>query len=128
MECVTCRDPNGRIQLVAFGYISGKDTDAYVEFLTMFKELAYSERKKSMINEPIGNIIVCDRSKAQTKAVKRIFTESKIIYCKVHILRNIRSYLGVSSKLAGDCNKMFSLRTEKSEKTFLETLNKLPES
>ncbi len=128
VECIACKDANGRIQLVAFGYISGKDTEAYEEFFTMFQELAKEEREQLPMPNSFGKIIVCDRSKAQTKGVSKVFSESHIIYCTVHIQRNIESNLGVGTTLAKACQEMFHFRTEPYESNYIRILNDLPDN
>ena len=76
----------------------------------------------------IGKVIVCDRSKPQTNAIKRAFKDSNIIYCEVHVMRNIRGYCGINSKLFDAARKMFINRTEKYEGKYQTLLNSIEES
>jgi len=115
IESIACKDPNGRIQLVAFGFLSGKDKEAFEDFFKKFKEMAYRERSKAGINGTIGNIILCDRCKAQKCGIIQSFQNSKIIYCKVHIMRNIKNMLGPKSALAKLSQEMFKYRTKEYE-------------
>ncbi len=40
------------------------------------------------------NIFLCDKNKAQIEAIKYVWPESKIIYCAIHIGRNIKNDVG----------------------------------
>lgn len=73
-------DENRISQLIAFGLINGKKTD---DFDLFFNELAqhFSIR-----------VFVCDRLKSQTKSIRN----SQIVYCKLHIRRNILTHFNTT--------------------------------
>ena len=118
IEIIVSKDPNNHLQLVAFGYLSGKDTNTFTDFLTTFKQIAEEERNREGKDMSIGKVIVCDRFQAQTNAINCVFIDSKIIFCEVHIMRNIRNNCGINSELYKAATEMFVQRTEKYERKY----------
>ena len=77
-------DENGLNQVFTFGIVTSREKAKFVEYLTELKRR-------------IGNIrlFVCDRHRTQVAAIKEVFPDSHIIFCRVHIGRNIRDKVGV---------------------------------
>ena len=128
IEIVVFRDPNGRVQLLGFGLISSKETEAFEDFFKGFKELLIEERQGMETQNEVGKIIVCDRLKSQTNGILKVFTDSLIIYCKVHLKRNFSNAYPNNEKINKLFNNMLESRTAISEKIFLETYKKFPQT
>ena len=128
MECIVCKDGNGKMQLVGFGYLLNKSQDGFQLFFETFKELSLKERIKASNNDNFGNIFVCDRSKPQSNALTTVFPNSKIIYCKWHLLKDIERYCSVKSKIYKFCFKMLEYRTKYYENKFESVLEGLEDS
>ena len=101
-------DENRISQLIGFGIIPRKSSD---NFYLFFEQLSqkYSVR-----------VFVCDRLRAQAKSIKKYFN-SHLLYCKIHIRRNIISYL--NSDLLESFNKLLIHVISKDE--FLNILKKV---
>ena len=93
-----------------------------------FKQLAEEERRKSGKLKSIGRIVVCDRCKAQTNAIEQVFNCSNIIFCEVHIMRNIRNNCGLKSNLLEVARNMFNKRTKEWEDKYVLAVSKLEAS
>lgn len=127
MECIMCKDGNGKMQLLAFGYLLNKCESGFELFFKTFKELSLKERMK-VDDESFGKIFVCDRSKPQSNAIKSVFLNSKIIYCKWHLLKDIERKYSKNSNIYQSCYKMLKFRTEEYEKKYEKYLKELKES
>lgn len=75
-----CVDENLHDQVLGFSLLPNKTTKSFVNFLLKVKER-------------VGNIKVflTDRCMAQIQALKCVWPEAKIIFCAVHIARNIKT-------------------------------------
>ena len=83
-------------------------------FFKQFKQIAKEERNKNGGKGNFGKIFVCDRSKAQSEAIKYVFENCKIIYCKHHLMMDIeRNCKMTNSDLIQAAYDMFNYRTEK---------------
>ena len=91
-----CYDENDKAQMVSIGILVGKTYNDFVDFLIILAN-----------HIKIRVFICCDRLKAQKDAIKNIFSEAKIVFCRIHILRNIRDNLGRSSIIYVETKRLF---------------------
>ena len=80
---LSVEDQNARKQLAAFAVTRDGTKDSIISFL-------------SRLNEHTGDIrlVVMDRNKTQASAVRETFPQCSILYCALHIGRNIKSHFG----------------------------------
>ena len=104
-----CFDENDKAQMIALGILIGKTFDDFVGFLT------------NISNYINIRIFICDRLEAQMKAIEHVFKESKIIFCRVHIMRNVSDHCGVNSIIYDSIRKLFYGEMRTSE--FIAILN-----
>lgn len=71
-------DENNMAQILAISIISGKNEKSFEDILSSLKTFI-----------PTIRIFIMDRLKSQTNAVKKVYPLSKIVYCRIHIERNI---------------------------------------
>ena len=121
------KDANGCLQQVAFGFLLNKTQQGFKLFLQTFKQLSENERNKSKGEGKFGEVFVCDKLEEQSNAISLIFPNSKIIYCKHHLLMDINKYYPKTPLYRSYC-EMITSRILKDEKQFLEELNKLTNS
>ena len=76
-------DENARSQLLSFCFMRDRTKPSFVQFLSQLRERVKTIR-----------VFVMDRNKTQSQAVLEVFGESHIIYCAIHIGRNIKQILG----------------------------------
>lgn len=64
---------------MSFAFLTSRTQESFKEYFLNVKNI-------------LGGIklFICDRNKTQTNAIKEIWPSSKIIYCSVHIGRNLR--------------------------------------
>ena len=76
-------DENGRDQVLSFSIMMSRTKNDFLDYFRYVKNI-------------IGKIrlFVCDRNKTQISALKEIWPASNIIYCGIHIGRNIRDKVG----------------------------------
>ena len=101
-------DQNGRNQVLSFAIICSRTKN---EFINYFVE----------IKQKIGDIrlFICDRNKTQVKALKFVFPFCKIIFCSVHISRNLRQKAGQEM-----CDLFHKLQIQEiSEEEFINACN-----
>lgn len=81
--CLITEDENAKSQLISFAILCSREKSEFIDFLTQLKTR-------------IGNIrlFVSDRNKTQITAIKSVFNNCNIIYCSVHISRNLRQKAG----------------------------------
>lgn len=77
------------MQILGIGVICGKQTEDFKSFLNDVRNMT----KQSI------RVFITDRLKAQQNAIEAIFPESHIVFCKIHIRRNIAQSLGKNSKV-----------------------------
>ena len=111
-------DANNHIQLIAFGYLPSKQTNGFILFFKILKELVENNTTKKF-----GDIFICDRCLAQRKATLEIFPSAKIIHCREHIRRNI--YKNCNGTFYGAACNMLYNRTEEYENIYKEMLDEL---
>lgn len=75
-------DQEDHTQLLGYSIIPNKSTNSFINFFNDFIELGGCSFR----------IIVVDRLQAQIKAIEKIFPNSHIIYCLVHIRRDLLMY------------------------------------
>lgn len=71
-------DENNMVQVLAISIITGKNEQNFIDILLSIKSFIPSIR-----------VFIVDRLKSQKKAINKIYPLSKIIYCRLHIERNI---------------------------------------
>ena len=91
-----CYDENDKAQTIAMGILMGKTYDDFADFL------------KVLSNHINIRVFICDRLESQRKAIKHIFTSSKIVFCRLHIKRNICSHCGRNSLAYQAIEKLFN--------------------
>ena len=124
VENIVCKDANGCLQVVGFGYLMDKTQKGFEMFFNNFREISQKERIKTQCKGNFAQIILCDRSKPQYNAIKYSFPESKIIFCKHHLLMDVKKNCPNSS-LYFSCYKMLSYRKIEDEEKFLKDLKKI---
>ena len=80
---VIVEDQNARSQLAAFAVTRDRTKDSIMSFLSRLKEHTGDIR-----------LFVMDRNKTQASAVQETFPQCSILYCAIHIGRNIKSHFG----------------------------------
>ena len=86
---ILSEDENARSQVVSFSIMSSRTSSSFEEYFKVVKDKVGEIR-----------LFICDRNKTQIKALKTVFPKCKIIFCAVHIGRNIKEKVG---------NEMFDL-------------------
>ena len=81
-------DENNKRQTLAISIITGKDEIHFVDILQSLKEIIIKAR-----------VFVIDRLQAQINAIKKVFNDSNIIFCRIHIARNIQKRSGRNTKI-----------------------------
>ena len=76
-------DPNGHSQVLSFSIMPSRVKTVFVEYLSQLKERIGSIR-----------LFISDRNKTQISAIKEVFPDALIIYCSLHISRNIKQKVG----------------------------------
>ena len=76
-------DQNGKNQLLSFALINNRTKESFIHY---FEQIA--------IHIPEVNAFVTDRNIAQIEALKTVWPNANIIYCRVHIGRNIKDKVG----------------------------------
>lgn len=82
-----CIDDNNQGQLLAIGIIIGKTIEDFCQIL---------EDVKSYV---LIRVFICDRLESQKSAIERVFPEAIIVFCRVHLERNIREACGNGSRM-----------------------------
>lgn len=106
-------DYNKALQLLAFSFIPGREKDHFKTFLLDVK---------NHIQKPI-RVFIIDRWKSQVCAIAEIFPDAKIVFCKIHIFRNIRSVFGENLKVGSLFNQL--VQKTISEDIYIDELKKL---
>ena len=82
MIAIIVKDDNSFNQLMSFGYL-------YDQTETSFK--MYLSQLYNILNYK-PEIIICDRCGAQFNAIKEIYPDTKVFFCRVHIERSLMKY------------------------------------
>ena len=89
LEMVITVDSEGRNQILAFGLLPDRTSESYRNFMLDIKEHTGKEPR----------IIFTDRSCAQISAIKDVFPSSYIVYCHVHLRRDLLKYFDQSDDI-----------------------------
>lgn len=87
-EILLTVDENFKSQISAFRILKDKTTESFIGFLNDVKE------KQEEIR-----ILVVDRLYAQSEAIKNIYPNCIIVFCKVHIRRDLINQFGYRSEI-----------------------------
>ena len=109
-------DYNKARQILAFSFIPGREKVHFKSFL---------QDVKNHIQRSI-RVFIIDRWKSQVCAIAEVFPDSNIVFCRIHIFRNIRSVFGDNSKVGSLFNQL--IQRTISEETYIEELKKLIKS
>ena len=89
LESMVVVDQDYHTQLLAYSILPNKSSDSFIYFFKDFLELGGFEFR----------IIVVDRLQSQINAIEEIFPKSYIIYCLVHIRRDLLSHFNSSDEI-----------------------------
>lgn len=89
LQALTVVDEEGKTQSLAFGTLINKTTDAYVEFFSEIRNLLKKEIRAFTV----------DRAIPQISAIEIVFPSSYIIYCWVHIGRDLKKYFSTNDEI-----------------------------
>ena len=82
MIAIIDKDDNSFNQLLSFGYLYDQTEESFKLFLNqLYTILGYKP-----------DIIICDRCGAQFNAIKEIYPQTKVFFCRVHIERSLKKY------------------------------------
>ena len=106
-------DQNNTRQIHSFGIIPGREISHFEMFLTDVKNnIKHNFR-----------VFIVDRWKAQFSAIQRVFPNSQIVFCKIHIERNIKCTMGQYSKCL---NLFFQLMSKSiSDDVYIQKIDEL---
>ena len=95
---ITFQDFNAIRQLLAFGFLAGREAKHFEAFLSDVKKI---------INNDI-RVFIIDRWAGQLKAIKKVFPNSNIVFCRIHLERNISQTFGCYSRLGSLFNQLIN--------------------
>lgn len=95
LETMVVIDQEDHTQLLAYSIIPNKSKISFINFLNDFIELGGSQFR----------IIIVDRLQAQINAIQEVFPESKIVYCLVHIRRDLLVYFDSDDEIIKEFDK-----------------------
>ena len=88
-------DENGRNQVLSFSFMENRTQQTFTNYFLSVKEIVGEIR-----------LFVCDRNQTQINAIKAVWPNALIIYCLIHIGRNLRSInIALYVKFKQMCNK-----------------------
>ena len=79
LEVILVIDSEGRSQMLGFGFLNDRTKNSYQQFLRYIKEKIGGEPR----------VITTDRSIAQISAIKDILPSTHIVFCRVHLRRDL---------------------------------------
>lgn len=79
-------DENNHVQNLAISIITSKEESSFINILESLKKFI-----------PTIRVFIIDRLKAQLNAIEHVYPNSSVVFCKVHIARNIQSHMGRNS-------------------------------
>lgn len=81
-------DENNNVQILGFGILADKSIDSFTRFF-------------QFLHKYVGNIrvTIVDRHKAQSAAIRKVYPNCKVVFCKIHIKRNIKQNFGGKSEI-----------------------------
>jgi hypothetical protein len=103
-------DFNQKNQLLAFAYIPDRCQESYQRFMLFLK---------NCIHDPY--CFITDRCLAQIGAIEAIFPSSFILFCRVHIKRNVESKFGNSDVTIHFVDFLFNDGAEDTFVNFIQT-------
>lgn len=89
LHVVIVVDQENKSQLLSFGILMDKTTNGFIEYFNTLKQIH---------NKCIRTFVV-DRSYSQYKALKSVYPNSNIIFCNIHIGRDLEKYFGVNDDI-----------------------------
>lgn len=95
LETMVVIDQENHTQLLAYSIIPNKSTISFINFFKDFLELGGSQFR----------IIIVDRLQSQINAIQEIFPDSKIVYCLVHIRRDLLLHFDENDEIITGFNK-----------------------
>jgi len=103
-------DENGLTQITGFGLLENHEKSSFISYLLALKSIMGSNIR----------LFIVDRHIAQLFAIKETYPEAKIIFCYIHIKRNLIHALG----LKHDVIKLFDemIHNTSNEDAFIEQL------
>ena len=113
---ITFEDFNEKRQILAFGFLAGRGEEYFVSFLNDVKE----KLKKDI------RIFIVDRWMGQKNAISIVFNNSTIVFCRIHLERNIRTTFGEYSQVGSLLHQLFKGTISKDK--YLNELQKLIDS
>ena len=82
MIAIIVKDDNSFNQLISFGYLYDQTESSFKMYLNqLYTILNYKPE-----------IIICDRCGAQFNAIKEVFPDTKVFFCRIHIERSLMKY------------------------------------
>lgn len=75
-------DAENKTQIIGFSLLEDKTEESFEKFLQFIKQ--------HLQNDP--RVITCDRCQAQINAIEHVFPNTFIVYCRIHIRRNLLIY------------------------------------
>ena len=81
--CFLVFDENNKVQILAIGIITSKEEDNFVDILESLKTLI-----------PEIRVMIVDRLQSQKNAIQKVYNNTFIVFCRIHIARNIKNKMG----------------------------------
>lgn len=82
-------DAEANSQVLAFALLRDRTTESHVRFLRDIKRQTGGDPR----------VISCDRCAAQLSAIRQVFPSSCIVFCRVHLRRDLLKYFDASSQI-----------------------------
>lgn len=102
---------------ISFGILKNRTIDEFNLYFEYVKDFFHDIK-----------IILMDRHSSQFHSARKIFEESNIVFCAIHLERNISTNLGKKNKLSTLFWQMRKQRTIDSEEIFIKYLKKIKNS
>ena len=113
---VVVKDSNNTFQDLSLGVLQNNSTEAYIDYL---QDLKQQINEKLSCSNFYPYAFICDRCQAQINAIKTVFPNSKIVYCRGHLRKNFqttyRSFSDICIFLMVKSQKMFLLQVLKKD-------------
>ena len=82
MIAIIVKDDNSFNQLMSFGYLFDQTENSFKIYLNQLYTILNFKPE----------IIICDRCVAQFNAIKEVFPDTKVFFCRIHIERSLMKY------------------------------------
>ena len=89
LQIVIVVDQENKSQLLSFGTLIDKTTNGFYEYFNALKNLHHRSPR----------IFVVDRSYPQLMALKMVYPESIIVFCHIHIRRDLEKYFKIEDDI-----------------------------